>query len=197
MGRRGIAVLSRVTPRGQIRIGISGWTYPPWRGVFYPKGLAQKRELEYASHRFNSIEINGTSYGMQRPEAFASWAEQTPDDFIFAVKGPRFITHIRRVRDADIPLANFIASGLLRLGRKLGPVLWQFPPTFRFNPERIEAFLALLPLRSPGCHAPAVLCAGLRRQARVRGAYGRSSVRTRPRSSDLCRLARESRAAML
>ncbi|MBV9252491.1 MAG: DUF72 domain-containing protein [Acetobacteraceae bacterium] len=145
MGRRGAAVLCSVTRGRQIRIGISGWTYQPWRGVFYPKGLPQKRELEYASNQFNSIEINGTFYGMQRPEAFASWVEQTPDDFVFAVKGPRFITHIRRVRDAEIPLANFIASGLLRLGRKLGPILWQFPPSFRFNAERIEAFLALLP----------------------------------------------------
>jgi uncharacterized protein YecE (DUF72 family) len=130
---------------GDIRIGISGWTYAPWRGTFYPKGLHQKRELEYAARQFRSIEINGTFYGMQRPDAFAAWSESTPDDFVFAVKAPRFITHIRRLREAETPLANFIASGLLRLGPKLGPILWQFPPNFRFDPERIEAFLRLLP----------------------------------------------------
>lgn len=130
---------------GDIRVGISGWTYKPWRGVFYPKGLPQKRELEYASRQFRSIEINGTFYGMQRPDSFAAWADQVPDDFVFAVKGPRFITHMRRLRDVHTPLANFIASGLLRLGPKLGPILWQFPPNFRFDAERIEAFLQLLP----------------------------------------------------
>jgi uncharacterized protein YecE (DUF72 family) len=130
---------------GTVRVGISGWTYAPWRGVFYPKGLRHARELEYAASQFNSLEINGTFYGMQRPDAFADWADSVPDDFIFAVKAPRFITHLKRLRDAETPLANFVASGLLRLGRKLGPVLWQFPPNFRFDPERIEPFLKLLP----------------------------------------------------
>jgi uncharacterized protein YecE (DUF72 family) len=130
---------------GTVRIGIAGWTYPPWRGVFYPKGVPQKRELEYAASQFSSLEINGTFYGMQRPDAFGDWADRVPDDFMFAVKAPRFITHIRRLRDAETPLANFIASGLLRLGPKLGPILWQFPPFFRFDAERIEAFLKLLP----------------------------------------------------
>jgi uncharacterized protein YecE (DUF72 family) len=130
---------------GKIRIGIAGWTYPPWRGVFYPKGLPQKRELEYATTQFNSLEINGTFYGMQRPNAFADWADRAPEGFVFAVKAPRFITHIRRLREVETPLANFIASGLLRLGPKLGPILWQFPPNFRFDAERIEAFLKLLP----------------------------------------------------
>jgi uncharacterized protein YecE (DUF72 family) len=128
-----------------VRIGISGWTYPPWRGVFYPKGLAQKRELEYAASQFNTLEINGTFYGMQRPDAFAAWADQAPDDFVFAVKGPRYLTHLRRLREVETPLANFLASGLLRLGPKLGPILWQFPPNFRFDAERIELFLKLLP----------------------------------------------------
>jgi uncharacterized protein YecE (DUF72 family) len=130
---------------GTVRIGISGWTYAPWRGVFYPKGLPQKRELEYATAQFTSLEINGTFYGMQRPDAFADWADRAPDGFVFAVKAPRFITHIRRLREVETPLANFIASGLLRLGPKLGPILWQFPPNFRFDAERIEAFLRLLP----------------------------------------------------
>ena len=130
---------------GTVRIGISGWTYPPWRGVFYPKGLPQKRELEHATSQFSSLEINGTFYGMQRPDAFADWADRAPDGFVFSVKAPRFITHIRRLREVETPLANFIASGLLRLGEKLGPILWQFPPNFRFDAERIEAFLKLLP----------------------------------------------------
>jgi uncharacterized protein YecE (DUF72 family) len=130
---------------GTVHIGISGWTYAPWRGVFYPKGVTHKRELEYAASQFSSLEINGTFYGMQRPDAFASWADQVPDDFVFAVKGARYITHMRRLRDIAIPLANFIASGLLRLGPKLGPILWQFPPNFRFDADRIEPFLKLLP----------------------------------------------------
>jgi uncharacterized protein YecE (DUF72 family) len=113
--------------------------------VFYPKGLPQKRELEYAAQQFRTIEINGTFYGMQRPDAFAGWAARTPEDFVFAVKAPRFITHMKRLREAETPLANFIALGLLRLGPKLGPILWQFPPNFRFDPQRIEAFLRLLP----------------------------------------------------
>lgn len=130
---------------GSIRIGVSGWTYAPWRGHFYPKGLPQKRELAFAAGRFPALEINGTFYGLQRPEAFARWAEATPAGFVFAIKGPRFITHIKRLRDIEIPLANFLASGLLRLGPKLGPLLWQFPPNFRFDPPLVEAFLALLP----------------------------------------------------
>ncbi|MEJ0019108.1 MAG: DUF72 domain-containing protein [Acetobacteraceae bacterium] len=130
---------------GTVRIGISGWTYAPWRGVFYPEGLPQKQELEYAASQFPSIEINGTFYGMQRPDAFGDWADRVPDGFVFAVKGPRYITHMRRLREPTAPLANFIASGLLRLGAKLGPILWQFPPNFRFDAERIEPFLRLLP----------------------------------------------------
>src|SRR5271165_2869455 len=136
---------TRMAQAGMVRIGISGWTYPPWRGVFYPKGLPQKRELEYATSQFSSLEINGTFYGLQKPDAFADWADRAPEDFVFSVKAPRFITHIRRLRDAERPLANFIASGLLRLGPKLGPILWQFPPFFRFDAERIEGFLRLLP----------------------------------------------------
>ncbi len=128
-----------------IRIGISGWTYAPWRGSFYPKGLPQKAELRHAAEQFRSIEINGTFYGLQKPASFARWAEETPEGFVFAVKAPRFITHVRRLRDPAAPLANFLASGLLRLGAKLGPVLWQFPPTFRFEPALMESFLILLP----------------------------------------------------
>lgn len=134
-----------MTRKGIVRIGISGWTYAPWRGVFYPQGLTQKRELHYASRHFPSIEINGTFYGLQKPDAFASWREATPDGFIFAVKGSRYITHLKRLRDIKTPLANFMASGLLRLGPKLGPILWQFPPRMKFDAELFNRFLALLP----------------------------------------------------
>src|SRR6476661_4400257 len=96
---------------GEFRIGISGWTYAPWRGVFYPEGLAQKRELEYASRQLNSIEINGTFYSLQRPSSFREWHGATPEGFVFSVKCPRFITHIRRLREIEEPLANFYASG--------------------------------------------------------------------------------------
>jgi uncharacterized protein YecE (DUF72 family) len=130
---------------GRVRIGISGWTYKPWRGVFYPKGLAQKKELAYASSLFPSIEINGTFYSLQRPSSFAAWAEQTPDDFVFAIKGSRFITHMLKLRGVEQALANFFASGLLALGPKLGPILWQFPPNFSFRPELVEEFFQLLP----------------------------------------------------
>jgi uncharacterized protein YecE (DUF72 family) len=130
---------------GDIRIGISGWRYQPWRGVFYPERLPQKRELAYASDAFRSIEINGTFYSLQRPSNFERWAAETPDDFLFAVKGPRYITHMLRLKKIKAPLANFLASGIFRLGKKLGPILWQLPPNFRFDPERLETFLKLLP----------------------------------------------------
>ncbi|MGE0093103.1 MAG: DUF72 domain-containing protein [Alphaproteobacteria bacterium] len=128
-----------------IGVGISGWRYGPWRGVFYPPGLVQADELEFASRQFSSIEINGTFYSLQRPESFARWHDATPGSFVFAVKAPRYITHILRLRDAEEPLANFLASGVLRLGAKLGPILWQLPPSFRFDPARVDAFLSLLP----------------------------------------------------
>jgi Uncharacterized conserved protein len=130
---------------GDVRIGISGWTYKPWRGVFYPKGLPQRQELSFAANSFRSIEINGTFYGLQRPESFAAWHAATPDDFIFTIKGPRFITHMKRLIDVETPVANFLASGVLRLEQKLGPILWQFPPQMKFDPARFETFLQLLP----------------------------------------------------
>ena len=129
----------------QTRIGISGWTYPPWRRVFYPDGLPHRRELEFASRQVGSIEINGTFYALQRPESFRAWAEQTPHEFVFSVKGGRFITHLKKLRDVDTALANFFACGVLALGPKLGPLLWQLPPNFGYDAERIEAFLSLLP----------------------------------------------------
>ena len=127
------------------RIGISGWAYKPWRGVFYPRKLPQKQELTYAAEQFRSIEINSTFYGLQRPEIFDRWRDTTPDDFVFAVKGSRYITHLRKLKDIETPLANFLASGLLRLGLKLGPLLWQFPPSMAFDPDLFEAFLEMLP----------------------------------------------------
>jgi uncharacterized protein YecE (DUF72 family) len=139
---------------GRVRIGISGWTYKPWRGVFYPKKLRQKGELAYAASLFPSIEINGTFYSLQRPSSFATWARETPDDFVFSIKGSRYITHLRRLREVEQPLANFFASGLLALGAKLGPILWQFPPNFTFKPDLLEAFFALLPADT---HAAATL----------------------------------------
>lgn len=128
-----------------VRIGISGWTYRPWRGAFYPTGLAQNKELAYAASVFRSIEINGTFYSLQRPDSFAQWADTTPDDFVFAVKGSRYLTHMLKLHNVEAPLGNFFASGVLRLGAKLGPILWQFPPSFRFNAEKLGAFFALLP----------------------------------------------------
>lgn len=128
-----------------IRIGISGWRYPPWRGTFYPPGLPQRRELAYVSERMNSVEINGTFYALQRPSSFAAWAAQTPPDFEFAVKGGRFITHMKKLAGVEMPLANFLASGVLGLGAKLGPMLWQLPPNLGFHAERLAAFFELLP----------------------------------------------------
>ncbi len=139
-------------PVTQLRIGISCWTNAPWSGVFYPEGLAHRRELEYASRKFNSIEINGSFYSLQSPTSYGRWYQETPPDFVFAVKGGRFITHMKKLRDVEAPLANFLASGLLRLGEKLGPLLWQFPAQFAYNHERFASFLELLP-RSTGAAA--------------------------------------------
>jgi uncharacterized protein YecE (DUF72 family) len=130
---------------GTIRVGISGWTYPPWRGVWYPQGLAHRRELEFASRRLSSIEVNGSFYALQRPASWQAWREQSPADFLFSVKGGRFITHMKKLRDVETPLANFFASGLLALGDKLGPLLWQLPPNLGFDAGRMEDFLSMLP----------------------------------------------------
>jgi len=130
----------------QIRIGISGWRYPPWRGgSFYPKGLAQSHELDYASHQFPAIELNGSFYALQRPSSYRQWAADTPEGFVFTVKAPRFITHILQLREVEAAVANFFASGLFALGAKLGPLLWQLPPSLRYEPDVLERFLALLP----------------------------------------------------
>jgi uncharacterized protein YecE (DUF72 family) len=128
-----------------VRIGVSGWRYEPWRGMFYPPGLPQRLELRYAASIFPTLEINGSFYSLQRPESWRQWRDETPDDFVFAVKGPRFITHMLKLRGVEQPLANFFASGVLALNEKLGPMLWQFPPMLRFDPGRFEPFMALLP----------------------------------------------------
>jgi uncharacterized protein YecE (DUF72 family) len=132
---------------GRVRIGISGWRYAGWRGVFYPQKLPQARELEFASRRVQSIEINGSHYSLQRASSWRAWHDATPDDFVFSVKDPRYLTHMLRFRDETaIPaMANFFASGVLGLGEKLGPFLWQFPPSFAFHVADFERFLALLP----------------------------------------------------
>jgi uncharacterized protein YecE (DUF72 family) len=131
--------------KGDIRIGISGWRYEPWRGVFYPEGLAQRRELEFASRMVPTIEINGSFYSLQHPDYYAQWHDETPAGFVFAVKGPKYITHMRRLKEVETPLANFLANGLFELRDKLGPILWQFPPMLPFKPDRFEAFFAMLP----------------------------------------------------
>jgi uncharacterized protein YecE (DUF72 family) len=129
----------------QIRIGISGWVYAPWRGVFYPPGLPKTAELGYASRKFSTVEINGSFYSLQRPQTYAAWQRATPPGFVFAIKGSRFITHMKRLRDVQTPLANFFASGLLCLGEKLGPILWQLPPAQTLDLDRLRAFFELLP----------------------------------------------------
>ena len=126
-------------------IGISGWRYQGWRGKFYPKDLVQRRELEFASRTFNSIEINGSFYSLQLPSSYARWYDETPADFVFSVKGPRFITHMKKLRQVETPLANFFASGVLALREKLGPILWQLPPNLGFDKERLGNFFDLLP----------------------------------------------------
>jgi len=135
-----------------VRIGISGWTYPRWRGTFYPRGLPQRQELRYAAERMNSVEINGSFYSLQRRSSFEAWAASVPEDFVFAVKGGRFITHMKKLSGIETPLANFLASGVLALDQKLGPILWQLPPNLGFNAERMDAFFAQLP-RSAGSAA--------------------------------------------
>jgi uncharacterized protein YecE (DUF72 family) len=158
-----------------VRIGISGWTYPPWRGVFFPKGLPHRRELEFASRQVNSIEINGSFYSLQRPESYQAWHDAAPRDFVFSVKGGRFITHLKRLKGVETPLANFFASGVLCLNEKLGPILWQLPPSFRFDQDRLASFFDLLPRDTT---AAAKLAR--KHDARVKGRAWTTSGRQRP-----------------
>jgi uncharacterized protein YecE (DUF72 family) len=145
----GLAQARRSASAGEttqdLRIGISGWRYAGWRGKFYPPELAQRRELEFASHTFNSVEINGSFYSLQLPGSYQRWHSETPAGFLFSVKGPRFITHMKKLREVRAPLGNFFASGVLALREKLGPILWQLPPNFGYNRERLTEFFDLLP----------------------------------------------------
>ena len=147
-----------------VRIGISGWRYAPWRGIFYPKDLAQRRELEFASRAFPTIEINGSFYSLQRPENYRAWYDDTPPGFVFAIKGGRYITHMLRLKECERAVANFFASGIFNLREKIGPFLWQFPPQFRYDEERFEAFFRMLPRTLEAAQAIA-----RRRDARMTG----------------------------
>lgn len=133
------------TAPGLVRVGVSGWRYPSWRGGFYPRGLVQRRELEYIGERMSSAEINGSFYSLQRPESYVRWRDSVPGGFVFAIKGPRYITHMLRLRSAGTALSNFFASGPLALGPKLGPNLWQLSARHPFEPDTLDAFLASLP----------------------------------------------------
>jgi uncharacterized protein YecE (DUF72 family) len=135
---------------GSVRVGIGGWVFPPWRGVLYPPGLPQARELSHASRQVTAIEINGTFYGSQKPASFRRWHDETPDDFVFSVKGPRFATHRSDLASAGPAIERFMASGVLELRRKLGPILWQFAPSMRFDETGFDSFLALLPREIDG-----------------------------------------------
>jgi len=137
-------------PRTTIRTGIGGWTYAPWRGPFYPAGLRQADEVQYATAHLGTIEINGTFYRLQKPETFATWREAAPGNFVFAVKGSRFITNRKVLAEAGEGIAKFFAQGIEELGDKLGPILWQFAPTKAFDPEDFAAFLRLLPSKCAG-----------------------------------------------
>ena len=137
--------MANKTAEPRVRVGVGGWTYEPWRNNFYPKGLVHARELEYASRHITAIEINGTFYRTQKPASFAKWRDETPDDFVFTVKAPRYATVRKVLGDAGQPIERFVNSGLSELGSKLGAILWQFAPTKRYEPEDFEAFLKLLP----------------------------------------------------
>ena len=131
--------------RGRAIVGTSGWIYRHWNGSFYPGDLPASRQLAYLAQRFSSVEVNGTFYGLSRPHCFEEWRSQVPDDFVFAIKGSRYLTHMLKLTRPVAPLANFFAQGVLRLGRQLGPMLWQLPPTLPFDAARAQAFLSLLP----------------------------------------------------
>lgn len=144
---RGVARSGRA---GTVRVGIGGWTFEPWRGTFYPPGLARAEELAYASRQLTSIEINGTFYRTQTPATFAKWAAAVPDGFVFAVKGPRTVGYRSVLAEAEPSIARFLASGVGELGAKLGPILWQFPPSKRFDADDVAALLGLLPAKLDG-----------------------------------------------
>ena len=135
---------------GKIRVGVGGWTFEPWRGVFYPKGLPHKRELEFASRRLTSIEINGTYYSSFKPDSWAKWRSETPEGFVFSMKASRYCTNRRKLAEARQSIERFVGQGIAELGDRLGPINWQFMATKQFDPEDIEAFLRLLPREAEG-----------------------------------------------
>lgn len=139
-----------MTASGTIRTGIGGWTFDPWEGSFYPEKLAKKRQLEYAASKLKVIEVNGTYYGSQKPATFAKWASEVPDGFIFSLKASRFTTNRKVLADAGESIEKFLTQGLVELGDHLGPLLWQFAPTKKFEPDDFEAFLKLLPEKLEG-----------------------------------------------
>ncbi|MBM3104468.1 DUF72 domain-containing protein [Pseudomonas sp. V1] len=161
----------------EIRIGISGWRYSPWRKDFYPKGLRQADELAFASRAVNCIEINGSFYALQTPERYRQWREQTPDGFVFSLKAPRYITHMRRLKEIEEPLANFFASGPLLLDDKLGPILWQFPPNMKFDEQRFADFLVMLPHDRKAAIACAQHCAQRLRDSGATDITGNAALR--------------------
>lgn len=136
---------------GSVRTGTAGWVFEPWRGTFFPQGLVQKKELAYASSLLGSIEINATFRANQKPDSFRKWAGETPEGFVFSIKGPQLVTHIKRLKNSQTELANFFASGVLALGQKLGPIIWQLPPNLSFDPEVLESFLSQLPRTPQQC----------------------------------------------
>lgn len=150
---------------GRIRLGIAGWVFDEWRGEFYPAGLKQKEELAFASRHLGSIEINATFYSHQKEQSFRNWAGETPEDFVFSVKGHQLITHIKRLKDVEVPLANFFASGLLALGPRLGPFCWQLPSNMKYDAARLEAFVKLLPQDPDALATLAAKNAGLKNPA--------------------------------
>ena len=152
---------------GTIRIGVGGWTYEPWRGAFYPEGLPQKRELEHASRQLTSIEINGTYYGSQKPASYVKWHDETPDDFVFSLKAPRFAMNRTVLAEAGGTIARFFNSGVTELKEKLGPINWQFLPTKKFDPSDFDAFLKLLPREVAVRATPRVLLDHVERRAFV------------------------------
>jgi uncharacterized protein YecE (DUF72 family) len=145
-----MATRKQTSKTARIVVGIGGWTFEPWRGTFYPEGLTQKRELEYASRALTSIEVNGTFYGSQKPASFIKWHDETPDDFVFSLKAPRYATNRRVLAEAGDTIERFFGSGVLELKDKLGPINWQFAATKQFNPEDFERFLELLPAKVEG-----------------------------------------------
>jgi uncharacterized protein YecE (DUF72 family) len=140
-------------PTGHIRVGMAGWVFPAWRGIFYPAGLRQADELAYASRRVTSIELNGSYYSIPQAASWQAWHDATPDDFVFAVKAPRYITVIKKLKDVEEPVERFLSSGITALGSKLGPILWQLQPDVSFDPDLMATFLTVLE-RAAEKHGP-------------------------------------------